>query len=199
MIADIVAGGAQRVGIGRPAALFARHMALEHALGHQRPAHLGVEFVVEPARQPPHLDALARPRRHQPVRPGRARLLDIFGDDGAARNRRLAVGHQHRDVAGRIEQQELLAPLPEALLDMACLDAVFTENQDARSANAGKACVGTGSACDASASGRESLVRTIERRCVSANYPVFAFFRCPGRRVAPQALAAIPRQRARFS
>jgi hypothetical protein len=46
-----------------------------------------------------------------------ARLGEIFGNDGRARNRRRALFHQHRRGAGGIEHQEVLAPLPGALLD----------------------------------------------------------------------------------
>src|SRR5450759_2964844 len=70
MIADIVAGGAHRPGIGRPAALFHRHMPLEYALADQRAADFRMEFVVEPARQPAHLDPF----------PGRRRLASWFND-----------------------------------------------------------------------------------------------------------------------
>jgi len=59
MIADIVAGGAQGLGVGRPATLFQRHMALEDPLGHQRTADFRMEFVVEPTGQPAHFHALA--------------------------------------------------------------------------------------------------------------------------------------------
>ena len=57
MIADIMARGAQRLGIGRSATLFLGHMALEDPLVDERATDLGVKFVVEPVRQTPHLDA----------------------------------------------------------------------------------------------------------------------------------------------
>ena len=46
-----------------------------------------------------------------------------------ARNRRLALLDQHRRGAGRIEHQEVLAPLPDALLDQPQIEAVFAEHQ----------------------------------------------------------------------
>ena len=59
MIADILAGGAQRFGAGRTATLFLRHMALECPFVNQRPADLRMEFIVEPVGQSAHLDPRA--------------------------------------------------------------------------------------------------------------------------------------------
>ena len=66
-------------------------------------------------------DAGAGLRRQQPEfgKLAAARLVEIFGDDGGARNRRRALLHQHRRGAGGIEHQELLAPFPGPLLDEA--------------------------------------------------------------------------------
>src|SRR4249919_1281833 len=57
MIADIMARGAQRLGIGRAAPLFLGHMALEDPLVDERTTDLDVKFVVEPVRQAPYLRA----------------------------------------------------------------------------------------------------------------------------------------------
>ena len=57
------------------------------------------------------------------------RLIDIFGDDGGAGNRRPAFVDQHRRGAGGIERQERLAPLPGPLLHQAQIEAVFAQHQ----------------------------------------------------------------------
>ena len=43
--------------------------------------------------------------------------------------RRVALGHQDRRGAGRIEQQKCLAPLPAALFDQPQVEPVFAEDQ----------------------------------------------------------------------
>jgi hypothetical protein len=59
MIADILAGGAQRFGAGWTATLFLRHMALECPFVNQRPTDLRIKFIVEPVGQAAHLDPRA--------------------------------------------------------------------------------------------------------------------------------------------
>ena len=84
----------------------------------ERAAYFGMEFVVEPAREPAHLDAVAGIARHQAVgQAAGASLFDVFGDDRGAGNGRLALIDQHRQRAGGIERQKFLAPLPKALVD----------------------------------------------------------------------------------
>ena len=131
MIADVVARRTDHLGVGRAAAGAHRHVALVEPLHGERARHLGEELVVEPAHQPAHLDPRARLARQQPLvaelaAPG---LVEILGDDGGARNRRMAFLHQHRRGAGRVEHQELLAALPHPLLDRARGKAVLAERQ----------------------------------------------------------------------
>src|SRR5215475_10844327 len=98
MIADIMAGGAQCLGIRRAATLFPRHVALEYPFAYQRPANLCVEFVVKPVCQPAHLDPPLGLRRQKSVRAisSETSFLDIFGNDADTRNWQFALGHQHR-------------------------------------------------------------------------------------------------------
>ena len=88
-------------------------------------------FVVEPVREPPHLDARAGIGRQQPALAefGAARLVEIFGDDHRARHRRMAFLDQHRRRAVGIEREKFLAPLPHALLDQPRRDAELAERQ----------------------------------------------------------------------
>ena len=56
-------------------------------------------------------------------------LVEIFGDDAGAGNRRQALGDQHRRGARGIERQKRLAPLPGPLLHQPQIEAVFAERQ----------------------------------------------------------------------
>ena len=131
MIADIDPRRTDRVGVGRAAALLDAHEPLVEALQHQRAGDLGEEFLVEPGGEPADLDPLADVGRQQPalLQLGAARLVEELGDDGGARHRRIALGHQHRRGGGRIEHQELLAALPDPLLDGAVLEPMLGQRQ----------------------------------------------------------------------
>src|SRR6202161_2997238 len=56
-------------------------------------------------------------------------LIEIFGDDSGAGNRRPAFGDQHRRGACRVERQKRLAPLPDPLFHQPQIEAVFAERQ----------------------------------------------------------------------
>ena len=109
----------------------ASHEALVDPLGDERVRDLLEELLVEPGHQPAHLDALAKRLRHQALgsHPGAVGLVDIFGDDRRAWDRRLLVVHQNRRRAGRIEQQKCLAPFPAALFDQLQVEPVFARDQ----------------------------------------------------------------------
>jgi hypothetical protein len=98
MIADIVARGAQRLGIGRSAALFLGHMALEDPLVHERATNLRMKFVVEPVCQAPHLDAPPGLWGQQALLTilGLMGFLDVLGDDPGAWDRWFTLGDQNR-------------------------------------------------------------------------------------------------------
>src|SRR5215475_9969395 len=98
MIANIVARRAQRLGIGRTAALLLGHMTLEDSLVHEGATDLGVKFVVEPVCQAPHLDATPGLGRQQAILTvlGLMGLLDIFSDDSGTWNRWFTLGDQNR-------------------------------------------------------------------------------------------------------
>src|SRR6516164_4992706 len=98
MIADIMTRCAQRLSIGRTAALFLGHMALEDPLVHERATDLGMKFIVEPVCQAPHLDAPPGLGWQQAILAilGLMGLLDIFGNDFGAWNRRFTLGDQNR-------------------------------------------------------------------------------------------------------
>ena len=116
---------------GAPPPAADRHEALEETLGSQRPAHLGEELVVEPARQPAHFHPRAGIARHQAalaeVVP--TRLVEIFGDDVGAWNRGLTLFHQHRYGAGRIEDQKILAALPDPFFHQLGTQPEFAERE----------------------------------------------------------------------
>jgi hypothetical protein len=113
------------------AAILLAHETLVDAFGHQGMGDFLEEFFVEPGHQPPHLDALGRRFRHQPLvaHCGTMGLVDIFGDDGGAWNRRKSLGRQHRGRARRIKRQEGLAPLPAALFHQLKVEPVFADDQ----------------------------------------------------------------------
>ena len=69
--------------------------------------------------------------RHQPeLRAARAaRLVEVFGYDRGAGNRRHAFFHQDRRGSGRIEHQKFLAPLPHPLLDQPRRQAELLEHK----------------------------------------------------------------------
>src|SRR4029450_7099636 len=92
---------------------------------------LGKEFFVEPAGQPPDLDAGALLLRQEaPVAElAAAGLIQIFGDDGGAGNGRLAFLHQHRRRTGRVEREKFLPPLPYRLLHQARRQPVLAQRQ----------------------------------------------------------------------
>src|SRR5215472_18917043 len=58
-----------------------------------------------------------------------AGLVEIFGNDGGARHRRMALLHQHRGAAGRIDGEELGPALPHPLLDRPHGDTVLAQGQ----------------------------------------------------------------------
>src|SRR5690349_3318289 len=70
MIADVVARRTDRTRVGRPAALIAAHRLLVDAFRDQEGRHLGEHFFMEPARQPPNLNAPERIWRQQALLAG---------------------------------------------------------------------------------------------------------------------------------
>ena len=56
-------------------------------------------------------------------------LIEIFGDDAGAGNRRLAFRYQHRRGARGIEREKGLAPLPDPLFHQPHVEAVFAQRQ----------------------------------------------------------------------
>src|SRR4051812_13923682 len=56
-------------------------------------------------------------------------LVEILGDHAGAGDGRKACGRQDRRGARRIERQERLAPLPDALLDQPQIEAVLAEGE----------------------------------------------------------------------
>ena len=96
-----------------------RNVALVDALHHQRAAHLLEKFVVEPAHQPAHLDARAGSsgKSLRSAERGAADLVEIFGDDGGAGNRRRTLFDQNRRGSRRIELEKFRTPLPHPFLD----------------------------------------------------------------------------------
>jgi hypothetical protein len=81
--------------------------------------------------QPPHLDTGAGFARQQAqvAQLTAADLVEELGDDGGARDRRMPLGHQHRGGAGGIEHEEILAPLPDPLLDGARGEPVLADRE----------------------------------------------------------------------
>src|SRR5262249_47921843 len=132
MVLNIAARRSHGFGIGRAAALLGRYVALVDALHDQRTARFSKELVVEPAHQPAHFHALGDFAWQEPDwRNGRRRmgLVEIFGDDPCARDRRRAFFHENRRGSRRIEHEELLAPLPDPLLDQAYRQPEFLEHK----------------------------------------------------------------------
>src|SRR3954454_9544854 len=56
-------------------------------------------------------------------------LVEIFGDDAGAGDRRKPLGDQHRRGARRIEREKPLPPLPDALLHQPQIEAVLAEGK----------------------------------------------------------------------
>src|SRR5215208_4200229 len=131
MIANVMARRTDRAGIGWPAALLGAHRLLIDALCDQKCRHFPEEFLVEPMRQPPYLDARERIGWQQPPLAGLGAvgLVEVFGDDRGARHRRMALLDQHRRLAFGIERQEFLAPFPHALLDEPWRDAELAQRE----------------------------------------------------------------------
>ncbi len=131
MIAHIDLGCADYVCRRRAAAILLAHETLVDALGHQRVRRLLEEFFVEPRHQSAHLDTLGhRGRQQSPfARLQAVRLVEIFGDDPGARNRRKSVSHQDRRGARRIEHEKPFAPLPGPFFHKAQVEAVFAQHQ----------------------------------------------------------------------
>ncbi len=112
----------------------------------ERPAHLGEELVVEPAASAaaprPARSGSRGSRRRSPSSLPRVSSRNSAMIAGA-RHRRMAFLDQHRRRAGRIEQQEFLAPLPDPLLDQARARGRIRRAPAGRSANAGRTDDGT--------------------------------------------------------
>src|SRR5947209_7201405 len=119
MIADVMAGRTDGARIRLPAPLLERHLPLENPLPHQRARYFLGEFVLEPAGEPPHFNAADRILGRQAPLAGRVSdgLVQVFGDDLAARHRRTALFHQNRSRSGWIDVQNSHTPLPRPLLD----------------------------------------------------------------------------------
>ena len=64
-----------------------------------------------------------------PVSERAVHLGEEFGDHIRSRHRGKALGDQHRGLAGRVEDQEVLAPLPDPLLGKFGLKVEFGERQ----------------------------------------------------------------------
>jgi hypothetical protein len=131
VVTHIRAGGPDHARIGRPAAGLRVHEALVDLLGDEVARHLVVELGQEPVEQAAHLDALGRLRRQEPplAEPAAAGLVEVFGDDGGAGDEEPLPVHEHRRGAGRIDGQELGAPLPRPLLAQLRLDAALGEGE----------------------------------------------------------------------
>ena len=74
-------------------------------------------------------------------------------------NRRHAFFHQHRRRSRRIEDEKLLAPVPDPLLDEPGRQAELFKRRGARSGSADKTDDGTASACERRRVGTKSLRR----------------------------------------
>ena len=131
MLLDIRARGTDGGGVRRAAALRRRHDRLQHALAHQMPRHLGLGLFEIPVDQPADFGTADRILGEQSlVALQRATcLVDIFGDDGRADDRLVALGEQHGDVSGRVERQELLATVPGLFLDQGKFLAILPEGE----------------------------------------------------------------------
>ena len=82
--------------------------------GHERAAEIGEYSTSEE-----YLEAFAELRA--------IGLVQIFGDDRRARNRRLAVQHHHRRGARRIHRQKRLVAIPDPFLDEFGFQPVLAE------------------------------------------------------------------------
>ena len=131
VLADVGARRADRRRVRRAAALRGRHQRLQHALAHQMPRHLAFGLRQEPVGKPADFGAIHRVLGEQPALAlqDAARLVEIFGDDGGADDRHVALGKQHRQRRRGVERQELLAPRPGLLLDQHQFLAVFAEGE----------------------------------------------------------------------
>src|SRR5262249_2774021 len=86
-----------------------------------------VEPAPGPAHLPPRPDFARQQAQFAELVP--PRLVEVFGDDGRPRNRGAPFLHHHRSRAGGIENEELLAALPHALLHRPRGDADFAGGQ----------------------------------------------------------------------
>ncbi len=110
-IIEVVVGDlhrlAQDAGVGRAVG----DEALAHPLVHQRLDHFAEQFFVEPVRQPADLgagDAVAVDHRHAVDR-----LVEIFADRLASdQHRACCLVDQHRGLAGGVQIDKFVAPLP---------------------------------------------------------------------------------------
>ena len=129
VIADIGPRGADRSRIGAAAALLRRHEAFVDALGQEIVGHFLVEPRVEPVKQTAHFGAPARGIGHQPAAAkfGAACLVEIFEDRTRPADRGALPVKQHRQGAGRIDDQEFTPALPGAFLDEFGAQAVLPE------------------------------------------------------------------------
>jgi hypothetical protein len=112
MCADIDPRRMHEIHVVAAAALLARHISLIDLFGDEPIGYFEEEFLGKPIEQAAHLGAGARVLGQQPV-PAQgeaARLVEIFGDrPGTART--IWIADEHRRLAGRIADQEILSAL----------------------------------------------------------------------------------------
>jgi hypothetical protein len=101
------------------------------ALAHQMAGDVGLELAEIPVDQAADLGPRQRVLGHQPAvaLQHAARLVEIFGGDGCADDRPVALGQKNRQRRRRVQRQEFLAPLPGLLLDQRQLLAIFGEGE----------------------------------------------------------------------
>ena len=131
MIAQVGADGAHRGNVGH----VARYLLPSIDFLEQRfPCHLAVELAGEPVDEPSDLGAVFRVAREQ-TDAARGRwwtpgvLSQILGDCIGAAQDRAASDLKDRELAGRIELQELRPPLPRPLLEHVRFDIVLGQCQ----------------------------------------------------------------------
>src|SRR6476619_2919898 len=107
MVPDVVLRSPDRLRIGRTTAGIDRHMAFVEALSRQRSGHFREELVIEPAHQPAHFDARAGIGWQQATAVVAADLVEIFGDDGGTRYRRMTFVDQYRRGSRGIDDQKV--------------------------------------------------------------------------------------------
>ena len=100
----------------------------EELLMQQIADHLAVQLAVEPINEPPHLGALfARAGKQGDGEPIDRMLRELLGQvlryRVSAAQQHAIVEFEHRQLARRIDRQELRPPLPGFFLDQIRLDA----------------------------------------------------------------------------